>query len=90
MDKILIVGVGNSGRNIVKKMEKMNIPQADYVSFGNYQGENEESSIPHHNLIKMNGKMAISAGSRPEVFKNLAENAKDEIKNIIASHFEKE
>ena len=90
MDKILIVGVGNSGRNIVKEMEKMNIPDTEYVSFGNYDGENDESSIPHHNLIAMNGKTAVSAGSSPEVFKELAENAKDEIKDILASHFEKE
>ena len=90
MDKILIVGVGNSGRNIVKEMEKMNIPHAAYVSFGNHDGENDDSSIPHHNLIAMNGKTAVSAGSGSEVFKELAENAKDEIKDILTSHFEKE
>ena len=88
MDKILIVGIGNSGRNIVKQMEKMNIPHAEYVSFGNYEGENDGSSIPHHNLIAMNGKTAVSADSGPEVFKELAENAKDEIKEILASHLD--
>ncbi len=84
MSKILIIGVGGAGANTVKHMKEVGIPNADYITFGEYKCE--ESDIPHYNLITMNGLDSIPAGSDSDVWRELAENAKDTIGEIIEYH----
>ena len=85
MSKILVIGVGGAGRETVKHMKDMGIPEADYITFGNFEND-ERKDIPHYNLITMNGHCGISPTHRPSVFKHLAENVKDEIWEILECH----
>lgn len=50
MSKFLVIGVGDGGRNAVKHMKDVGIPEADYITFGNFSG-NERQDIPNYNLI---------------------------------------
>lgn len=84
MSKILIIGVGSAGINTVKHMKKVGIPNANYITFGGYKYQ--ESDIPHYNLITMNGLDSIPAGSDSKEWRELAENAKESISEIIANH----
>ena len=34
MSKILVIGVGGAGRETVKHMKDIGIPEADYITFG--------------------------------------------------------
>ena len=86
MSKILVVGVGGTGRNIVKHMKDVGIPEADYITFGNFGGNDERRDIPHYNLITMNGLHSISPTKKPRVYKRLAESAKDTIRQILEYH----
>lgn len=99
MSKILIIGVGDSGRNIVQRMKEIGIPDANYITFGCFRddfvnGEFERalpnSDIPHYNLITMNGLSGISPTDNPKVFAELAENAKDQIREILEYSFNKD
>ena len=36
MGKILVIGVGGAGRETVKHMKKVGIPDADYITFGDF------------------------------------------------------
>ena len=88
MNKILIIGVGDSGRSTVQKMKGIGIHDANYITFGDF-GESleaEKYDIPHYNLITMNGVSGISPTDNPKVFAKLAENVKDQIKEIIKEH----
>ena len=87
MSKILVIGVGGAGRNTVKHMKDMGIPEADYITFGNFENDDRED-IPHYNLITMNGHCGISPTNRPSVFKHLAENVEDDIREILKYHLD--
>lgn len=86
MNKILVIGVGGAGRNTVKRMKEVGIPEADYITFGNFNGDDERKDIPHYNLIHMNGLHGISPSSDSRRFKHLAENVEDDIREIIKYH----
>ena len=60
MSKILVIGVGGGGRNTVKHMKDIGIPEADYITFGDFGGDDERKDIPHYNLITMNGFGGLS------------------------------
>ena len=85
MNKILVIGVGGAGRETVKHMKDTGIPEADYITFGNFEND-ERRDIPHYNLITMNGHCGISPTNRPSVFKHLAENIEDDIREILEYH----
>lgn len=84
MSKILIIGIGGAGANTVKHMKEVGIPYAEYITFGGYKYE--ELDIPHYNLITMGGVDSIPAGADSEQWKEVAENAKDSIGEIIEYH----
>ena len=88
MGKILIIGIGNGAREAVKHMKDVGIPEANYITFGTgtLGRDNEESEIPHYDLIRMNGYNGISLGWGPETFEYLAENVKDDIREILEYH----
>lgn len=86
MSKILVIGVGGAGRETVKHMKETGIPEADYITFGKFEDDDERKDIPHYNLITMNGHCGISPTHRPSVFKHLAENVEDEIREILEYH----
>lgn len=83
MNKILVIGVGGAGRETVKHMKEVGIPDADYITFGKYEDCDERKDIPHYNLITMNGFHGISPTNEPRVFKHLAENVEDDIWEVI-------
>lgn len=87
MSKILIIGVGSAGTNTVKRMKEIGIPNADFITLGGYKYE--ISDIPHYNLITMNGYDSISNAGTAKEWRELAENAKDEIGKIIESYLNK-
>ena len=72
MSKILVIGVGGAGRETVKHMKDIGIPEAEYITFGGFEDCDERKDIPHYNLIHMNGHCGISPTHRPSVFKHLA------------------
>ena len=86
MSKILVIGVGGAGRETVKHMKDTGIPEADYITFGKFEDDDERKDIPHYNLITMNGHCGISPTNRPSVFKHLAENVEDDIREILKYH----
>ena len=86
MSKILVIGVGSAGRETVKHMKDTGIPEADYITFGGFEDRDERRDIPHYNLITMNGHCGISPTNRPSVFKHLAENVEDDIREILEYH----
>ena len=86
MSKILVIGVGGAGRETVKHMKDTGIPEADYITFGKFEDDDERKDIPHYNLITMNGHCGISPTHRPSVFKHLAENVEDDIREILEYH----
>ena len=57
MSKILVIGVGGAGRETVKHMKDVGIPEADYITFGGFEDSDERKDIPHYNLITMNGDL---------------------------------
>ena len=85
MSKILVIGVGGAGRETVKHMKDTGIPEAEYITFGNFEND-ERKDIPHYNLITMNGHCGISPTHRPSVFKHLAENVEDDIREVLEYH----
>ena len=77
MSKILVIGVGSAGRETVKHMKDTGIPEADYITFGNFEND-ERKDIPHYNLITMNGFDGLSPSRDPNRSKRLAENVEDD------------
>lgn len=77
--------VDGGGRKSIIKMKEDGIPNADYITFNGFDGKEEakEPDIPHYNLIEMNGLRNISYTNNPKVFAELAENVKDQIREII-------
>ena len=86
MSKILVIGVGGVRRENVKHMKEIGIPEADYITFGKFEDCDERKDIPHYNLITMNGHCGISPTKDPRVFKHLAENVEDDIRDILEYH----
>ena len=89
MSKILIIGVGEGGCNTVQRMKEIGIPDANYITFGCLRDE-PNSDVPHYNLIAMNGSSGISNTDNPKVFAELAENVKDQIREILEYSFNKD
>ena len=87
MGRVLIIGVGGAGANTVKRMKEVGIPNAEYITMGGYT--DSETDIPHYNLIRMSGVDSIPAGSDSEQLREVAENAKAEIKEVIEYHLNK-
>ena len=79
MSKILIIGVGGSGRKSVIKIKEAGIPNADYITFNGFDGKEEakEHDIFHYNLIEMNGLQNIPYTNNPKDCAKIAENVKD-------------
>jgi hypothetical protein len=48
MSKILVIGVGGAGRETVKHMKDIGIPEADYITFGGFEDCDERRDIPHY------------------------------------------
>ena len=86
MSKILVIGVGGAGRETVKHMKEIGIPEADYITFGKFEDCDERKDIPHYNLITKNEHCGISPTKDPIVFKHLAENVEDDIRDILEYH----
>ena len=88
MSKILIIRVGEGGRDTQQRIKEIGIPDADYITFGDFSEEVEakKHDIPHYNLITMNELSGISPTDNPMVFARLAKNVKDQIKEIIEEH----
>lgn len=87
MAKILIIGVGSAGANAVKHMKEVGIPNAEYMTMGDYQ--DAISDIPHYNLIEMSGIESLPNGASAEHWKTCAEQAKDSISEIIESYIKR-
>lgn len=85
MSKILVIGIGGGGENAVKRMKDVGIENADFITFGDFAPLHPE--IEHHNLITMSGRDSLHAGATPEEWREVAEDAKEEIAKIIESHF---
>ena len=86
MSKILVIGVGGAGRETVKHMKDIGIPEADYITFGGFEDCDERKDIPHYNLITMNGFDGLSPSRDPNSSKRLAENVEDDIREILEYH----
>ena len=86
MGKIVIIGVGNAGRTVLKKLKDEGLQDVEMMSFGNFPDDDRED-IPHHNLITMNGHCGLGAFSDPQASKSLAEGAADQIEDIIDRAF---
>lgn len=84
MSKILVIGVGNTGRNMCKKLKDDGLSDAEFVTFGRAQ-DDDRDDIPNHNLIEMSGYRYMSAGHDERPFKEFAEKSKDEIKEILVT-----
>lgn len=84
MAKILIIGVGSAGANAVKHMKEVGVPNAEYITMGDYQDTVLE--IPHYNLIEISGIESLPNGATAEQWRECAELAKDGISEIIESH----
>lgn len=85
MSKILIIGIGGGGENAVKRMKEVGIQNADFITLGDFAPLHPE--IEHHNLITLSGRDYLHAGSTAEEWREVAEDAKNEIAKIIESHF---
>ena len=86
MSKILVIGVGGAGRETVKHMKEIGMPEADYITFGGFEDCDERKDIPHYNLITMNGFDGLSSRRDPNRSKRLAENVEDDIREILEYH----
>ena len=45
MSKILVIGVGGAGRETVKHMKDNGIPEADYITFGDFGGDDDRENV---------------------------------------------
>lgn len=81
--KILCIGVGGAGTNVINRMKYIGVPNAEFLTFGGYRYDYSHPEIPHYNLIKANGLDSLPNGSGPKTFEDLAENVVDEIKAAL-------
>ena len=84
MGKILIIGVGSAGANTVKHIREVGIPNAEYITMGDF--EDNVSDIPHYNLIELSGLESLPNGAAPQHWKECAELANDSISEIRESY----
>lgn len=87
MCKIVIIGVGHAGRNVLKKLKDGGLEDAEMMSFGAFLEDDDREDIPHHNLITMNGNCGMSPGEPPEFWRGYTENVSDQIEEIIEQAF---
>lgn len=89
MSKILVIGVGTAGRNTVKRIKDVGIPDANYISFTDGWVRDIDPDIPNFSLYEMYYKdgEGCPAYSRPEVMRQLTEKVQPEIKEIIEYYF---
>ena len=52
--KILCIGVGGAGTNVINRMKDIGVPNAEFLTFGGYRYDYKHPEIPHYNLIKAN------------------------------------
>ena len=52
--KILCIGVGGAGTNVINRMKDIGIPNAEFLTFGGYRYDYSHPEIPHYNLIEVN------------------------------------
>ena len=84
--KILCIGVGGAGTNVINRMKDIGIPNAEFLTFGGYRYDYSHPEIPHYNLIEVNEIDSLSNGSGPKVFERLANNVADDIKEVLLCH----
>ncbi len=83
--KILVIGIGGGGENAVKRMKEVGIANARFITFGDFMPLHAE--IEHYNLITLSGRGSLPAGADVKEWRQVAEDAKDKIAQIIESHF---
>lgn len=84
--KILCIGVGGAGTNVINRMKDIGIPNAEFLTFGGYCYDYSHPEIPHYNLIEVNEIDSLPNGSGPKVFERLANNVADDIKEVLLCH----
>lgn len=84
--KILCIGVGGAGTNVINRMKDIGIPNAEFLTFGGYRYDYSHPEIPHYNLIEVNEIDSLPNGSGPKVFERLANNVADDIKEVLLYH----
>lgn len=85
--KILCIGVGGAGTNVINRMKEIGIPNAEFLTFGGYRYDYSHPEIPHYNLIQSNEIDTLPAGSGPKVFEKLAKNVEDDIREVLLCSF---
>lgn len=81
MSKICVIGVGNAGRNVCKKLKDDGFSDAEFVTFGGYQNDDGDD-IPHYNFVKR----SLCLGYPPEVCKAFVEKNIDDIRKFFEKH----
>lgn len=84
--KILCIGVGGAGTNVINRMKDIGVPNAEFLTFGGYRYDYKHPEIPHYNLITANGLDSLPNGSGPDVFEELANDVADDIKDVLLCH----
>ena len=84
--KILCIGVGGAGTNVINRMKDIGIPNAEFLTFGGYRYDYSHPEIPHYNLIEVNEIDSLPNGSGAKVFERLANNVADDIKDVLLYH----
>lgn len=84
--KILCIGVGGAGTNVINRMKDIGVPNAEFLTFGGYSDDYSHPEIPHYNLIEANELDSLPNSSDPQVFENLANNVADDIKEVLLYH----
>ena len=83
--KILCIGVGGAGTNVINRMKDIGIPNAEFLTVGGYRYDYSHPVIPHYNLIEVN-EIDSLRDSGPKVFERLANNVADDIKEVLLYH----
>ena len=84
--KILCIGVGGAGTNVINRMKDIGVPNAEFLTFGGYRYDYSHPEIPHYNLIEVNEIDSLPNGSGAKVFERLANNVADDIKEVLLYH----
>lgn len=82
---ILFIGVGETGRRVIKKINEQYIPNSQCMSFGYITEDDadELSGPPHYNILEMNDIYGNWHNSPASETKEFTKRAQDKIKNII-------
>lgn len=68
--KILCIGVGGAGTNVVNRMKDIGVPNVEFLTFGGFRYDYRHPEIPHYNLIQANELDSLPNVSGPEVLKS--------------------